>query len=330
MEVTGKWLKEHYNEMFKKYSDKELIKDINNFKLGDGLLFKFLSHFFKEEIFKCRRVNRGEFTPMDFLNRDDLLQTIIEYCNNKPNFYTGDEVNNVDRWLSNSTRYTRRVSNFPTKEAQRLILNYFPNYNDIFYTGGRLNVLDPSTGFGSRLCASVLSDCNYYSTDPNEQLHKKICESVEFLRSNKCIPKDLIIDTRCCGSEIHLPQWDNIMDVCFTSPPYFNLEEYSKDQSSSTTNYNNYDKWLELYVKPTIDNIYRYLKIGGYAIINIKNLDCKGKEPLFDDWVKLFEKQGGFKRLPNLSLSINPLSFNQLTDNYKGDSEDIMSFQKIK
>lgn len=33
------YLKEHYNEIFKKYSDEELIKDISSYRLGGGAIF---------------------------------------------------------------------------------------------------------------------------------------------------------------------------------------------------------------------------------------------------------------------------------------------------
>lgn len=40
------YLTEHYEEIFKKYSDEDLIKDINSFKSGNGNLNKTLAHFF--------------------------------------------------------------------------------------------------------------------------------------------------------------------------------------------------------------------------------------------------------------------------------------------
>lgn len=39
-------------------------------------------------------------------------------------------------------------------------------------------------------------------------------------------------------------------DLMFTSPPYFNLESYSNDNFASSSNYNNYDKWLKDFMIP--------------------------------------------------------------------------------
>lgn len=41
------YLSEHYDEIFKKYSDEELLADINSFINGGGNLNKVLSHFFQ-------------------------------------------------------------------------------------------------------------------------------------------------------------------------------------------------------------------------------------------------------------------------------------------
>ena len=41
------YLNEHYNEIFKKYSTEELIKDILSYQTGNGNLYKVLNHFFE-------------------------------------------------------------------------------------------------------------------------------------------------------------------------------------------------------------------------------------------------------------------------------------------
>lgn len=40
------YLSNHYNEIFKKYSTNEMLKDISSFKNGEGNLYKVLNHFF--------------------------------------------------------------------------------------------------------------------------------------------------------------------------------------------------------------------------------------------------------------------------------------------
>lgn len=53
------YLKEHYDEIFKKYSNEELKKDVYNYINKKGRLNKVLNHFFKECIYNCTNV-RGK------------------------------------------------------------------------------------------------------------------------------------------------------------------------------------------------------------------------------------------------------------------------------
>ena len=55
---TREYYEKHKNEIFKKYSNEELIKDIDNFKNGKGKLYKVLNHFFEENIYKCSKFTK--------------------------------------------------------------------------------------------------------------------------------------------------------------------------------------------------------------------------------------------------------------------------------
>lgn len=264
------YLEEHRNEIFKKYSKEELLKDIENYKNGSGRLSKVLNQFFEECIFNCK-APRGTKSPMEALQDENDMDFIVEYTKSKPKFYTGNEISNVKSFFRNGGRIAQKVANFCPKNARDI---YF-RYSDI--NGERLNILDMSSGFGSRMSAVLLNGHNYFGFDPNVELHNKLMEYGKFLYDNGKIENGQVCRLYCQGSEIHREELDNTIDVSFTSPPYFNLEIYDNDNSESTKNYNNYSAWLEYFAKPTINNTYRYLKVGGYAMINIKNL-TRGKK----------------------------------------------------
>lgn len=225
---------------------------------------------------------------MECLKDDEYIKWIIDYTESKPNFYTGNQISNIKSFFRNGGRKGGKVANFPPKVARDIYTRYFENNTN-------LNCLDTSSGFGSRMSAVLLSGNNYYSTDPNKKLHSKLMECAKFYKQNGFINDNQQCRLICNGSEIFIPQWENIMDVSFTSPPYFNLEKYSDDDSASTQNYDNYELWLEQFAKPTILNTYRYLKAGGYAMINIKNMTNGKRLPLFDDWLNLFNRCDGFE-----------------------------------
>ena len=229
----------------------------------------------------------------------------------------------------NGGRIAQKVANFCPVNARNI---YF-RYHDI--NGERLNILDTSAGFGSRMSAVLLSGHNYCGFDPNQELFNKLIEYKEFLKDNQLIDETQRCGLYCAGSEIYRPELANTFDVSFTSPPYFNLEKYGEDDSRSTKNYDNYSNWLEQFAKPTIINTYNYLKNGGYAMINIKNLTRGGKQPLFDDWFNIFSDIDGFEFIEVFEMKHQSkknyfMNTNYAKEDYKGFKEPIMVFRKVE
>lgn len=320
----------HKDEIFKKYSTDELIKDIQSYQNGKGKLNKVLNHFFEECIYNCRG-SKYNLTPMQALKDDKIIRKIIDYTNSKPNFYTGNEISNIKSFFRNGTNYARKVANFCPRNARNI---YF-KYHDI--NGDKINCLDTSMGFGSRMSAVLLSGHNYCGFDPNPELFSQLKKYKTFLKENGIISEKQKCGLYKCGSEIFKPELTNLFDVAFTSPPYFNLEIYGRENGASTKSLNNYDLWIENFVKPTIDNIYKYLKLGGYAMINIKNLNSKGKEPLFDDWFKIFLEHKGFEFVEIFEMNHQSKKhyteyYNSIgvSQEYIGFKEPVMVFRKVK
>ena len=317
------YLEQHFDEIFKKYSTEELLKDIHSYQLGKGNVNKTLNHFFKEVIYQSAG-KKSDITPWAALSNAEIVNKIIKYIESKPNFFTSDnEVSNVESALRNSFSWCRKVANFPPKEARNI---YF-RYNDI--AGRKINCLDTSMGFGSRMSAVLLSGHNYCGFDPNKKLFIQLKKYKHFLQEN-----NIIDETQRCGlynhgSEIYRPELKQLFDVAFTSPPYFNLEKYSNDDGASTANYNNYNKWVEEFVVPTVNNTCKYLKHGGYAMINIKNLSKK--ETCFDDFFKAFEDIDCMEYIETFDLTIIKKQYGKQYNNIKGEiknSEPIMVFRK--
>lgn len=322
------YLDEHRDEIFKKYSKEELLRDIGNYKSGSGKLSKVLNYFFEEIIWECTGP-RGNKSPMEALSDDEMMGKILEYVNSKPSFYTGNEISNVKSFFRNGGKWACKVANFCPKNARDIYFRYY----DI--NGSKINILDTSSGFGSRMSAALLSGKghNYAGFDPNEKLSLKLKEYRDFLSENNLTEGKAVL--LCEGSETYIPKLENNFDVSFTSPPYFNLEVYSKDEKQSIQQFSNYELWLEKFARPTIENTYKYLKVGGYAMINIKNLTRSKKEPLFDDWFKIFESIDGFEfheifEMEHQSKKNYTMNTNYSKEAYQGFKEPIMCFKKIR
>lgn len=147
-------------------------------------------------------------------------------------------------------------------------------------------VFDYSCGWGNRLVSALSLGIEYYGVDTNPNLCKLLDQCAQdFKRVTE--REYLTTDIRCCGSEIEIPDFVGKMGLCFSSPPYFNLEKYNGE--GSCTNIENYDTWLEKYMRPTIRNCKAYLVDGGYFVCNIKNY---GKTNMYDDTLRIAKEEG--------------------------------------
>ena len=48
---------------------------------------------------------------------------------------------------------------------------------------------------------------------------------------------------------------DTYFDVCITSPPYYDLEVYSEEDTQSIQLYNTYEEWLDGFIRPIIEYV---------------------------------------------------------------------------
>lgn len=316
------YLEINRDKIFQKYSKEELLKDINNFINGKGRLYKVLNHFFEEEIWKCAG-KKTKISPYEALQDSKFVQEILNYINNKPNFFTSqDEIANVKSYMRNSSSRVRKVANFPVQEARRI-------YNKYNNTNKKLNCLDTSAGFGSRMSATVLDVHNYYGIDPNPSLFKKLLEYRQFLYQNELINGN-IVNLYKQGSEDFIPDLIGKIDVSFTSPPYFNLETYGNDNAQSTSNYNNYANWVRYFVIPTVNNTIEYLKSGGIAMINVKNINKK--ETCYDDFLNAFYNNNRVEFVEIFDMKVqSQKQYGMKYDNKKGvimPKEPVMVFKR--
>lgn len=220
-----------------------------------------------------------------FYVKDLMAKTLLHYCkwsveeamNSKDvmgYFYAGT-LNNKKMFgdnLSENAKIEKRISlggkgvasnpkNFPIKTVREVLSKY--NINNNWY--------DPACGWGARLLGAMSENVNYFGTDPHNTLTDRLREmSIDYKKSVDSF--NSIVDIRCQGSEVFIPEWEGIMGLAFTSPPYFNLEDYRVGKQSYKIGVS-YDSWLNNYLKPTIFNIKKYLIDDGFMVININNFD---------------------------------------------------------
>ena len=154
-----------------------------------------------------------------------------------------------------------------------------------------------SCGWGGRLLGALMSKSvnTYIGTDPSTLTYRGLCkmrDDFSYLGKQ--------IELHCLGSEAYLPQ-PNSIDLCFTSPPYFNTERYSDEETQSYLKFPTYEEWSNGFLQQTLRNVNRGLKKGGHLLLNIANA---GKFPIEEDSVRLGKKVGlKFKGEIKLALS---------------------------
>tara|TARA_B100001287_G_C22653342_1_gene516347 strand:- start:399 stop:1598 length:1200 start_codon:yes stop_codon:yes gene_type:complete len=130
---------------------------------------------------------------------------------------------------------------------------------------GAKKVLDPSSGWGDRLVGFLASDAeSYIGIDPNTKLHEPHQQIVDFCKTDK--------ETKfICSPSEEADLSDVKADFIFTSPPYFDIERYSKEDTQSSVRYPKLNDWLEGYLYSTLENCWGALEEGGRIAINISD-----------------------------------------------------------
>jgi hypothetical protein len=176
-------------------------------------------------------------------------------------------------------------TNFSTMKAQAIYERFCPKKNGVIY--------DYSSGYGGRMLGALTSKNNYkyIGVEPNIETYQNL------LMLGKYVEKTL---NREDSFEIHNTVSENFkmeeesIDFAFSSPPYFNLEQYTNEETQSYIKYNTLDKWYEGYVNPTLLNIYHMLKEDSMYAVNIADFGNgkNGRVEIVDRWVAQSEKVG--------------------------------------
>ena len=194
---------------------------------------------------------------------------------------------------------TQAVSNFRPTAAALMYDKFLEKASPLF--GGKAGVTwDMSCGYGGRLLGSIAADINYIGTDPCTETFN----GLEQIKDNFA-GLNRTIELHKCGSEEFRPD-KNSVDLCFTSPPYFDWEKYSEEDTQSYKKYPDPQAWIEGFLRMTIENCYYGLKPGGILAMNvadtkrIKNFESEtvrlGKETQFkhiDTWKLQLSSQTG-------------------------------------
>jgi len=160
-------------------------------------------------------------------------------------------------------RHCSTVHNFKPLIAKTIYDTYCPE-NGV--------VLDFSAGYGARLLGAFVSGRvkKYIGVDPCQQTFfglRKLNRRLERYISGK----EVELHNRCAEDPSWYPPRDSV-DLCFSSPPYFDAEKYSDEDTQSYRRYPTIDKWVDGFLRGTVRNCVTVLKVDGFFILNIGNI----------------------------------------------------------
>ena len=177
--------------------------------------------------------------------------------------------------------------NFPPLTARWI----YENYTNHIPKEETLNIYDPSSGWGGRILGAMSSHrkIHYIGTDPNtdnfiNELGITRYEYVANFFNDECLESNSFWEeekntyhvfqegSEHIGNHPDFQQYKGKLDLVFTSPPYFDREQYSSDETQSFKSYPQYDDWRDNFLKPTLENAFHSLRNDRYLLWNIADI----------------------------------------------------------
>jgi hypothetical protein len=181
------------------------------------------------------------------------------------------------------------IQNFKAQNARAIVEHLCP----VMFG----SVYDYSMGYGGRLLGITSSNMRYSYTgiDPNTET----IEGLNYLNTLLDNPGTLVQSV----SEEYQP---TDIDLAFSSPPYFNLEKYSDEDTQCMVKYTTLDEWFSGYVSPTMERIREGLSPTGIFATNIADYKSYGNKEyqVVERWIEMAQKNG-FKHTSTIKMMLN-------------------------
>lgn len=168
-----------------------------------------------------------------------------------------DGAENLYQCLEKNINGTQLVNEFQPYVARQLAIDYRLNSES--------RVLDPCAGWGGRMVGFSTIVNFYAACEPSSETHSGLLQLLEFIRSFR---------PEFTARLIKLPFEDvtiqpETYDFALTSPPYYDTEEYTTEETNSLNRYSTFEDWCAGFYFPMIEKTMNALKSGCCFILNI-------------------------------------------------------------
>lgn len=243
-------LKKEYKRLCDKEVDVESKEAFNN-----GSIATYICKYFCRTFYQTTEV--GKKNMVELFDDDEVLKKVIANRLGL-DWYKQRGEDDIEAFQISfrqiiqgyrSSRQVAMVSMFKPDIA-KWIYSKYTNPNDLVY--------DPSAGFGGRMLGAMSCGRRYIGVDP------LTIPELNRMKEYFGFECDLY---NGCSEDFRLEE--NSVDFTFTSPPYFNQEQYSRDERQAYNKGEDY--FYNVYWKNTLENIKYMLKPNKYFALNVKN-----------------------------------------------------------
>lgn len=251
--------------------------------------YDLLVDLFQEEV-RLRGERRGKgFSPYEFLysDKENVKEYIclhlekVMHARRDPkappifDFLAPEGINKEYQDMAALDSLSMREIVFQQRKTSLECGQFKPSLALFFYRlFSAKRILDISAGWGDRLAAAIAHKADrYLAFDPNRDLkfgHDKIIEKLTFL--NHCSPLSgspfQIIYDPCESATIPT---DESFDLIFSSPPFFDLEQYSDLPGQSYITFPSVVSWLKGFLFVSLKKCWNVLRDGGRMVLHISD-----------------------------------------------------------
>jgi hypothetical protein len=128
-------------------------------------------------------------------------------------------------------------------------------------------VLDPCGGWGGRMIGFSTVVDHYTCFEPETRTHAGLCKLYEFIKLMR--PNFKAEVNKVCFEDCKIKK--GYYDFALTSPPYYDMEIYSQEETNSTNRYKTFDTWCDGFYLPLIENTMQQLKPGAPFVLDISS-----------------------------------------------------------
>jgi len=160
------------------------------------------------------------------------------------------------------------------------------------------NVLDFSAGWGDRLAGfyASLNTELYVGLDPRVENHPIYHKQAQYYDKSLTMfeneKKAVFHDSP--AEDFDYSEYTDTFDIVFTSPPYFNVERYSYDDTQSWVRYKSIGDWNKDFLHKAIEKMWPTIRSGGKLCVNISDVNASSKGQSSKGWQQICDPMNDF------------------------------------